>query len=113
MHLVHILLLMDCGILRRSPVHFLLRSLLIQDSLQPLARISHQNDKPSLDLCSHKEFSSFGKTARIPLSQKIPCENKSLPNLCAIILPSGEKCGLADLGTVNWLRVRQYATFQP
>jgi len=46
-------------------------------AVEQLARISHQNDNPSLDLCSHKEFSSFGKTARIPLSQKIPRENKS------------------------------------
>jgi len=49
-----------------------------------LARISHQNDKSSLDLCSHNEFSSLGKTARIPLSQKTPYENKSLRDHLAL-----------------------------
>jgi len=49
-----------------------------------LARISHQNDKPSLDLCFHKKFYSLGKTARIPLGQKITCENKSLRDHLAL-----------------------------
>jgi len=57
-----------------------------------LARISHRNDKPSLDLCSHKELSSLGKTIRIPLDQKTLCENKSLRGHLA----SGEKCRLED-----------------
>ena len=43
-----------------------------------LARISHQMDEPSLDLCIHKKFSSVGNTPRIPLLQKIPGESKSL-----------------------------------
>ena len=44
----------------------------------PLARISHQMEESSLDLCIHKKFSSVGSTTRIPLLQKIPCESKSL-----------------------------------
>ena len=58
----------------------------ISNSVKDLlvARTSHQNDNPSLDLCSHKEFSSLGKTVRIPLGQKMPCENKSLRDHLAL-----------------------------
>ena len=31
-----------------------------------------------LHLCAHKEFSSLGKTVRMSIGQKTPCENKSL-----------------------------------
>jgi|GEM_PF-968950 len=43
-----------------------------------LTHISHQNDRPSFDLCSHKKLSSLGNSTCIPRDQKTPCENKSL-----------------------------------
>ena len=49
-----------------------------------LARVSHQNDNPSLDLCSHNKFFSLGKTVCIPLGQKTSCENKSLRDQLAL-----------------------------
>ena len=49
-------------------------------------------DEPSLDLWIHKKFSSVGNTPH-PVFRSF---RKFLmnPNLCAIISPTGEKCGL-------------------
>ncbi len=52
---------------------------------EKLARIFHKIYAISLDLCFYNEFSSFGNTTSISLTQKFHCRKKSLRDIFVIL----------------------------